>query len=114
MDIPIVLHCNSGIPEPMLRQSFSLRIKKLNAGTEIRSSFTKGFVEGIQGGSSIFSAFERGRARVGEFVRQKIVVNRPRSRHRGRRRRLTWRMGGPPSQPARSRCLRPRGRKPPA
>ncbi|MDQ0393339.1 class II fructose-bisphosphate aldolase [Labrys monachus] len=72
---PLVLHGGSGIPEASLRRSFALGMKKLNVGTEIRLGFMAGVTEGIAGGESIFSAFDRGRAEVAKFVRQKLAVS---------------------------------------
>lgn len=48
VNIPLVLHGGSGIPEDMLKKSISLGEAKINVNTELQESFTKGIREYIE------------------------------------------------------------------
>ncbi len=41
LDVPLVLHGASGLPEPMIRRSIELGVAKLNVNTEVRGAYTE-------------------------------------------------------------------------
>lgn len=47
VDIPIVLHGSSGVPDQDIRQAISLGVRKVNIDTNIREAFVKGIKEVI-------------------------------------------------------------------
>ncbi|MFY9285319.1 MAG: class II fructose-1,6-bisphosphate aldolase [Tissierellaceae bacterium] len=45
VDVPLVLHGSSGVPEESLRRAISLGISKINIDTDVRATFAKGVKE---------------------------------------------------------------------
>ena len=45
VDVPLVLHGSSGVPEESLRRAISLGITKINIDTDVRATFAKGVKE---------------------------------------------------------------------
>ena len=41
VDVPLVLHGSSGVPEESLRRAISLGISKINIDTDVGATFTK-------------------------------------------------------------------------
>lgn len=45
VDVPLVLHGTSGVPDDQVREAISLGICKVNYATELRQAYTKGFMD---------------------------------------------------------------------
>lgn len=45
VDVPLVLHGTSGVPDAQVREAISLGICKVNYATELRQAYTKGFMD---------------------------------------------------------------------
>lgn len=45
VDVPLVLHGSSGVPEESIRRAISLGISKINIDTDVRATFAKGVKE---------------------------------------------------------------------
>lgn len=74
-DTPLVLHGGSGIPDASLQKAFSMGMKKLNVGTELRLGFLRGVHAGVEAGDSIYACFERGRKIVDDLVLSKLRIS---------------------------------------
>lgn len=48
LNMPLVLHGSSGVPEESIRKAVSLGINKINIDTDIRMAFTKGIKEFVE------------------------------------------------------------------
>ncbi len=76
VDIPIVLHGGSGIPDEDVQKSIRLGISKVNYATELRWHFTQACRKVLED-SDIFDPKKygtAGREAVKEFVKQRIIV----------------------------------------
>lgn len=75
VDIPLVLHGASGIPEAMLRRSISLGICKVNVATELKIAFSgavKTFFREHPGASDPREYMEPGKQAMKQVVAEKI------------------------------------------
>lgn len=76
VDILLVLHGASGVPDEMVRKAISLGISKVNFATELRAALTRGVREALVDQSIIdpkkFMA--SGKKAVKEIVKQKIIL----------------------------------------
>lgn len=75
VDIPLVLHGASGIPEAMLRKSIELGICKVNVATELKIAFSdavKGFFHENPRSNDPREYMEPGKRAMKEVVRDKI------------------------------------------
>ena len=76
LDVPLVLHGSSGVPDEDVRRCISLGICKVNYATELRDAFTVG-VRKVLENLAVYDpkAYgERGRQNVYELVKKKIEV----------------------------------------
>ncbi|MBK0034565.1 tagatose bisphosphate family class II aldolase [Erwinia sp. S43] len=77
VDIPLVLHGASGIPEAMLRRSISLGICKVNVATELKIAFSgavKAFFNAHPGASDPREYMEPGKQAMKQVVAEKIRI----------------------------------------
>lgn len=77
VDIPLVLHGSSGIPDSDVQQAIGLGICKVNFATELRAAYTKAVCSTLQADSQIYDPKkygEAGREAVCEIVRHRIKV----------------------------------------
>lgn len=75
VDIPLVLHGASGIPEAMLRRSIELGICKVNVATELKIAFSdavKAYFGEKPGSNDPREYMEPGKKAMKEIVREKI------------------------------------------
>lgn len=75
IDMPLVLHGGSGIPEDQILEAIALGIAKINFDTELRLAF----VAGLKDGTEIypddpFNALQTAKTQLRQTVRQKINV----------------------------------------
>jgi len=73
LDVPLVLHGGSGIPEDAIRQAISCGIAKINVGTELKYAWSEAMKRALATGEKeprILSA--EARKAVAEVVRSKI------------------------------------------
>lgn len=76
VDIPLVLHGASGVPDEMVRHSIELGICKVNFATELRVAYSKG-VRQVLEDEQVFDPKKygaAGRDMVRELVKKKIAV----------------------------------------
>jgi len=77
VDIPLVLHGASGIPEAMLRRSIALGICKVNVATELKIAFSgavKAFFSEHPGTSDPREYMEPGKQAMKQVVAEKIRI----------------------------------------
>jgi fructose-bisphosphate aldolase class II len=76
VDIPIVLHGSSGVPDKDIQKAISLGVRKVNIDTNIREAFVRGVREAVQDPKEIDPRKILGPARVQmtEIVREKIRI----------------------------------------
>lgn len=77
VDIPLVLHGASGIPEAMLRRSIALGICKVNVATELKIAFSgavKAFFSEHPGASDPREYMEPGKQAMKQVVAEKIRI----------------------------------------
>ncbi|ROR06789.1 tagatose bisphosphate family class II aldolase [Erwinia sp. JUb26] len=77
VDIPLVLHGASGIPEAMLRRSISLGICKVNVATELKIAFSgavKAHFNAHPGASDPREYMEPGKQAMKQVVAEKIRI----------------------------------------
>ena len=74
LNIPLVLHGGTGIPDDSLKRASQFGVSKVNVGTALMVSYAKGMEGKIKGGNprSLFGAAEAGRQAAKETIRQKI------------------------------------------
>lgn len=73
LDIPLVLHGGSGIPEDQILQAIKLGIAKINFDTELRLAFVEGLKNGAETHSDDpFNALKFAKNHLRQTVRQKI------------------------------------------
>lgn len=73
--IPLVLHGASGVPDEMVRQAVRLGICKVNFATELRTAFTQGIREYLDGAPGAYDPKKylgAGKDRVADLVIEKI------------------------------------------
>lgn len=77
VDIPLVLHGASGVPDEDVRDCIALGISKVNFATELRVAYTKGVREYLSADAKAFDPKKYGTAgmhEVEELVKRKIQV----------------------------------------
>jgi fructose-bisphosphate aldolase class II len=76
VDIPIVLHGSSGVPDKDIQKAISLGVRKVNIDTNIREAFVKGVREAIKDPKEIDPRKLLGPARdeMTTVVREKIRI----------------------------------------
>jgi ketose-bisphosphate aldolase len=77
INIPLVLHGGSGIPNEEIKIAIGLGISKINVNTEIRVAFTEGLKEAIAknpGETTPYKIFPLAIEAVGNVVKEKIGV----------------------------------------
>lgn len=73
VDVPLVLHGGSGIPDDMIRKSIDIGIAKINVGTELKYKWSAIFKCGLERGIKEPIALEQdAKAAVKEVARAKI------------------------------------------
>lgn len=76
VNVPIVLHGASGVPDEQVRRAVELGVCKVNFATELRAALTAGVREALRD-ESIYDPkkfMAKGAERVAEVVRHKITV----------------------------------------
>ncbi|SMB97280.1 fructose-bisphosphate aldolase [Thermanaeromonas toyohensis ToBE] len=75
VDIPLVLHGGSGLPEAMLKEAISCGISKVNIGTELKMAWAKAMQEALnQGYQEPWKAAQVARKAVVKVVKEKIQL----------------------------------------
>lgn len=77
VDIPLVLHGTSGVPDDVVRECVKRGMCKVNYATDLRIAFTKGVKEFMQESPDAFDPKKynaRGREEVKKYVMDKIQV----------------------------------------
>lgn len=77
VDIPLVLHGTSGVPDDTVRECIASGICKVNYATDLRIAFTEGVKEVLQENPDVFDPKKysaRGRDKVKSYVMNKILV----------------------------------------
>ena len=77
VDIPLVLHGTSGVPDDQVTTSVKNGICKVNYATDLRIAFTKGVKEFMAANPEAFDPkkyCKQGMAEVQKYVEQKIEV----------------------------------------
>lgn len=77
VDVPLVLHGASGVPDEAVKESIRRGICKVNFATELRIAYTSGVREVLGGSDSVIDpkAYGKcGRERVSAFVQEKMKV----------------------------------------
>ncbi|PKM87029.1 MAG: fructose-1,6-bisphosphate aldolase, class II [Firmicutes bacterium HGW-Firmicutes-12] len=76
VDIPIVLHGSSGVPDKDIQKAITLGVRKVNIDTNIREAFVRGVREAVKDPKEIDPRKILGPARVQmtEIVREKIRI----------------------------------------
>jgi len=77
VDVPLVLHGTSGVPDDIVRECIENGICKVNYATDLRIEFTKGVLSVLQKDSSIYDPKKynsAGREMVKEYVMNKMKV----------------------------------------
>ena len=77
VDIPLVLHGTSGVPDDQVTTSVKNGICKVNYATDLRIAFTKGVKEFMAANPEAFDPkkySKQGMAEVQKYVEQKIEV----------------------------------------
>jgi len=75
IDIPLVLHGSSGVPEADLIEAISLGIRKINIATSLRLEFRNGirdYIESNPGDVYPLHILPEGRKRIKEFIRAQM------------------------------------------
>jgi tagatose 1,6-diphosphate aldolase GatY/KbaY len=76
VDIILVLHGASGVPDDMVRKAITLGVSKVNFATELRAALTRGVREALVDESIIDPKkfMVSGKKAVQEIVKQKIIL----------------------------------------
>ena len=77
VDVPLVLHGSSGVPDETVRSCIARGMCKVNYATDLRIAFTAGVREFLQQNPDAYDPKKYGavgRQRVKEYVMQKILV----------------------------------------
>lgn len=77
VEVPLVIHGGSGVPDDVVRQAIALGVCKFNVATQLNQAFLAGFREVLQerpDEANPRGALARARDRVREAVREKLRV----------------------------------------
>ena len=77
VDIPLVLHGTSGVPDEVVTESVNRGICKVNYATDLRIAFTKGVKKVLDANPDTIDPKKynsQGREEVKEYVKSKIIV----------------------------------------
>ena len=77
VEIPLVLHGTSGVPDETVRECIERGICKVNYATDLRIAFTDGVKECLAANPKVFDPKKyggAGRERVKEYVKGRILV----------------------------------------
>lgn len=77
VDVPLVLHGTSGVPDETVRECIARGMCKVNYATDLRIAFTNGVREYLQQNPDAYDPKKYGavgRERVKQYVKQKILV----------------------------------------
>ena len=77
VDIPLVLHGTSGVPDEAVKECIKRGICKVNYATDLRIAFTKGVNEVFRENPDVFDPKKysgRGREEVKKYVMEKMFV----------------------------------------
>lgn len=77
VEIPLVLHGTSGVPDETVRECVKRGICKVNYATDLRIAFSKGVKAVMQADPDVFDPKKynaAGREEVNEYVKKKILV----------------------------------------
>lgn len=77
VDIPLVLHGTSGVPDETVRECIQRGMRKVNYATDLRIAFTDGVKAYLQANPDAYDPKKygaAGREKVKEYVMQKILV----------------------------------------
>lgn len=77
VDIPLVLHGTSGVPDEAVKECIKRGICKVNYATDLRIAFTKGVNEVFRENPDVFDPKKysgRGREEVKKYVMEKMLV----------------------------------------
>ena len=77
VDIPLVLHGTSGVPDELVRECVNRGICKVNYATDLRIAFTNGVKKVLNENPSVIDPKKynlKGREYVKEYVKSKMVV----------------------------------------
>ncbi len=77
VDIPLVLHGTSGVPDEVVTECVNRGICKVNYATDLRIAFTKGVKKVLDADASTIDPKKynaQGREEVKEYVKSKIIV----------------------------------------
>ena len=77
VDIPLVLHGTSGVPDETVKECVKRGICKVNYATDLRIAFSKGVNEVLKADPGVFDPKKygaAGREKVKEYVKNKIMV----------------------------------------
>lgn len=80
VDIPLVLHGGTGIPDEQIREAIKLGITKLNIGTEYNQKFystIKAVMDEQKSGANMFDCLLKAKVEVKEYLHAKINLLRP-------------------------------------
>lgn len=77
VDVPLVLHGTSGVPDDTVRECVARGMCKVNYATDLRIAFTEGVKEYLQKDPKVYDPKKygaAGREKVRQYVMQKITV----------------------------------------
>lgn len=77
VEIPLVLHGTSGVPDEIVRQCIEKGICKVNYATDLRIAFTKGVLSVLQKDNSVYDPkkyIAEARKKVKDYVQKKMIV----------------------------------------
>ncbi len=77
VNIPLVLHGTSGVPDETVKECVKRGICKVNYATDLRIAFSKGVNEVLKANPGVFDPKKygaAGREKVKEYVKDKIMV----------------------------------------
>ena len=77
VDVPLVLHGTSGVPDETVRQCIARGMCKVNYATDLRIAYTEGVREYLQKDPKVYDPKKygaAGREKVKQYVMQKILV----------------------------------------
>ena len=77
VDIPLVLHGTSGVPDEVVRECVNNGICKVNYATDLRIAFTKGVKEVLNANPDVFDPKKynvKGMEYVSDYVKSKMLV----------------------------------------
>lgn len=77
VEVPLVIHGGSGVPDALVKQAIALGVCKFNVATQLNQAFIAGFTEAVAERpeeTNPRAALARARSRVQEAVREKLRV----------------------------------------